>query len=232
MPSRFNEAIREFTRTVVSPFDVDAVLHRVTDQAATHFPAVGAGILLDNERGQLEFAAASNASVTAVGHVQDKARRGAAFDAYETGRMVVVDDLNVEERWPEFTRRALKLGLNAVIAAPLRAWGKTIGALSLYCDEPTSWTSDDREACDLLAAMAAGYIINASQLRTQRELSENLRAAIESRGIIERAKGMLIAQRGIDAAAAFELLRQASMAQNVKLRDVAQALLERGPNIA
>lgn len=226
MPDRLNEAVREFTRTVLNPFDLDALLQRVTEKATSALEATGTGIMLEGDDGELGFAAASNDLVRDVELVQDRAGVGPCVEAFATNEIVVVEDLRTDGRWQDYRERATRLGLRSVVGVPLNAWGQTIGVLNVYRGEPTAWSVTDLEACELLAAMAAGYILNASQMQAQHELSEHLQAALASRGIIERAKGIIMGREGVEAATAFETLRQASMKRNEKLRDVARRIVE------
>ena len=227
MPDRLNDAIREFTRSVVNPFDLDALLTSVTEKATSALQAAGAGIMLEGDDGDLGFAAASSDIVTEMELIQDRIGEGACAEAFARNEVIVVEDLHATSRWPDYSRRAKELGLGSVIGAPLNAWGQTIGVMNVYRFEPGSWSDADREACELLAAMAAGYILSASQMQAQHQLAEHLQAALASRGIIERAKGIIMISEGVDAATAFDRLRTASMARNQKLRDVAQQVVDR-----
>lgn len=233
MPDRLNEAVREFTRTVLNPFDLDALLQQVTEKASSTLRARGTGIMLEGDDGELGFAAASNDLVREVELAQDRTGTGPCVEAFTTNEIVVVEDLCTDTRWDDYGERATQLGLRSVVGVPLNAWGQTIGVLNVYRGEPAAWSQMDLEACELLAAMAAGYILNASQMQAQHELSEHLQAALESRGVIERAKGIIMGREGVDAATAFESLRQASMKRNEKLRDVArQIVAHAGDDIA
>lgn len=220
------DAIREFTGTILNPFDLDELLHRLTQQATTVVDAVGAGIMLTDEDGQLGFVAASEQLVVEAERHQHLVREGACHDAHAGNEVVVVDDLTTETRWPDYTPRVLGLGLRSVLGVPMNAHGQTIGVINIYRDHPSSWHEDDIASAEILASMGAGYILNANQLRAQHALAEQLEAAIESRDVIGQAKGLIMAETGIDADAAFGLLRSKSQQQNRKLRDVAQVLVE------
>jgi GAF domain-containing protein len=226
VPERLIEAIREFSRAVANPFDLDALLQRLTDHATVALHAAGAGIMLQDQRahGRLCFAAASSELITRAEQMQHDEQTGPCTEAFETNERVVAEDLANSGRWPGYSERAVELGLLSVVGVPLNAWGQTIGVLNVYRSDPSRWTGADLEACEIVAAMAAGYILNASNLRAQHELAENLQRALESRGLIERAKGIIMADRGVDATRAFDVLRHTSQQRNVKLRDVAEEI--------
>lgn len=216
------DAIREFTGTILEPFDLDELLHRLTRQATAAVGAVGAGIMLTGEDGWLGFVAASEALVVEAERHQNLVREGACHEAHATNEIVVVDDLTSETRWPEYTPRVLGLGLRSVIGVPMNAHGQTIGVINIYREHAAAWSDEDIGAAQILASMGAGYILNANQLKAQHTMSEQLHAAIGSRDLIGQAKGIIMAQVQIDSDAAFEVLRQRSQADNRKLRDVAE----------
>jgi len=221
------DAIREFTGAILNPFDLDELLHRLTRQATDAIDAVGAGIMLTADDGQLEFVAASEQLVVEAERHQHLVREGACHEAHASNRLVVVEDLVTETRWPEYRPRVIQLGLRAVLGVPMNAHGQTIGVINIYRDRPTRWSDEDIASAEILASMGAGYILNANHMRAQHTLAQQLQDAIASRDIIGQAKGILMAQLGLDADAAFDLLRTISQQQNLKLREVAQDLVER-----
>jgi len=188
--------------------------------------AVGAGIMLTDETGRLGFVAASEQLVVEAEQHQNLVREGACHEAHKTNEIVVVDDLTTETRWPEYCPRVLELGLRAVLGVPMNAHGQTIGVINIYREHPSEWSAKDIATAEIIAAMGAGYILNANQMRAQQALAEQLEAAIESRDVIGQAKGIIMVQADIDADGAFDLLRSMSQRQNRKLRDVAQTVVE------
>lgn len=225
MPERLTEALREFSRTFLSPYDLDDLLDRLLRQTTAALDATGAGIMLEAGPGRLGFAAATSEMIEQVEHIQADAHEGVCYEAYRTGRGLAVGDLRGEDRWPTYTRRALDQGMVAVIGVPLIAWGQTIGVLNVYRDTPQPWSEADLDACEIVATLGAAYILNTTQAQAQHRLAEDLRAALRSRGTIERAKGIIMGRTGVDADGAFEMLRKMSMDHNRKLRDVAEEII-------
>jgi GAF domain-containing protein len=221
------DVIHEFTNSLLNPYDLDELLVRLTGHATAVLDAAGAGIMLESRDGSLDFAAASCPAVTEIERHQDHVRSGACHEAYVTNTTITVDDIETADRWPTYRTKAIELGLCSVIGVPLNAHGQTIGVLNVYRAEPGAWSSEDVEACEILAAMGAGYILHANQLRASQELAEQLQEALDSRAIIERAKGLLMATEQVDAETAFKGLRQASMDANCKLRDIARDIVDR-----
>jgi len=225
IPDRLLTVIREFTENVVNPFDLDELLHRLLRQTIEVVDAAGAGIMLADDRGELHFVAASEERIVDAEREQTRLESGACFEAYTTGRIVVVKDLKTETRWPHYADHVTGLGLRAVLGVPMHAGGQRIGVMNIYQGVPTRWTHEQITTAEIVTAMGAGYVLNANQLRAQHELGEQLQAAIDSRDLIGQAKGILMSHGQVSADEAFELLRTRSQQQNRRLRDVAEAII-------
>jgi GAF domain-containing protein len=213
-------ALREFSATILNPYDLHELLHRLLGHATTVTDSDGAGILLAGEGG-LGFASASDDRVVQLEILQDRIETGACHEAFTTNQLVIVDDLAATDRWPIYQRRALELGFRSVIGVPLNACGQTIGVLNIYRHAPGSWSPSHVEAAEILAGMGAGYVLHSAEIRAQHELADQLQTALASRDTIGQAKGILMARHDIDADRAFDMLREMSQNVNLKLRDVA-----------
>jgi GAF domain-containing protein len=218
--------IREFTGTIINPFDLDELLHRLMQHATEVVGAAGAGVMLADLGGQLSFVAASDARVVDAEQRQAQLRSGACFEAYTVNAIVVAEDLGREDRWPDYARHVLDLGLRSVLGVPMNAFGRTVGVINVYREQPGPWSKEDVGAAEIITAMGAGYLTNANQLRQQHQLAEQLRGAIESRDVIGQAKGILMARNGVSADDAFDRLRRLSQQRNRKLREVAQGVID------
>ncbi len=141
-------------------------------------------------------------------------------------RVVDLPAMSVEERWGPFPSEALRHGVGSSLSLPLAVRQQPIGALNLYSRAERAYTDLSREIARLFAAQASVAVANAQVYEASRRLTEQLQEATLTRSVIEQAKGILIAERGCDEDTAFELLRAASQRQNVKLRDVAQRLVD------
>jgi GAF domain-containing protein len=220
------DVVRQFAVSLVEPGDLPVLLHRLTEDARTVFPAAGSGILLEDRTGHLQFAAASEERIVGIERHQERIESGACWEAYASERIVAVDDLEDEERWPEYRARALRVGLRAVLGIPMQVYGRTLGVMNIYRSDVTTWTEEDVACGEILATLAIGYVVHADQQLSQQRLADNLQRAIDTRDVIGQAKGVLMRDRGIDADAAFALLRERSQHTNRKLRDVAQRIVD------
>ncbi len=217
--------IREFTGSIVNPFDLDELLHRLMGHATQVVDAAGAGIMLAGEEGDLGFVAASEQRVVEAEQHQAELEAGACFEAYATNRVVTVEDLGTDGRWPDYAQRVASLGLRSVLGAPMNAFGQTIGVINFYRETPSRWSPEDVDAAEIITSMGAGYVLSANHLRAQHTLSEQLHAAISSRDIIGQAKGVLMAREDVNADAAFQMLRQRARHEGRTLRDLAQEIV-------
>jgi GAF domain-containing protein len=224
------DALREFARTIKNPFEIGDVLYRLNDTVSDILRAAGAGIMLGME-GNLQFVTASDARVSQAERLQDELDDGPCHEAFKRGQRIEIADLAHDDRWPEFSSQVRGLGLHAIAALPMRAFGEVIGALNVYRDTPGEWSDEDLDAGELLSDIASGYILNAQRLQASQRLAEQLRIALDSRVIIEQAKGVLAAKLRTDPDSAFNLLRRHARGTNRKLHDVARDVVTSGLEI-
>jgi GAF domain-containing protein len=207
-------------QSLVDTLDHTALLARDVIQAADY------AAITTLREGKPETLVATDPMVELLDQVQYDFERGPCLDAYRTGQVFRIDDTDHEDRWPEFARAAAARGVHCTLSLPLMADGEGIGALNLYSREPKAFSPADEAAARRFAQPAAVVVANAYLFWECRRLAENLEAAMTSRAVIEQAKGVLMAQRRIDADAAFDLLRQVSQRENVKLREIARRLVD------
>jgi GAF domain-containing protein len=162
-------------------------------------------------------------------HNQEEQQAGPCRDAYDTGEVVRVTDVREEAaRWPEFSATAARLDVAGVAGIPMRLADQIIGALNLYSPEPRAWTDEDIAVAGVLADVATSYVVNASKLHQQEQLSEQLQEALESRVVIEQAKGITAQQHAVTVDDAYQLMRRHARNNNASLRVVAEAIVAVG----
>jgi GAF domain-containing protein len=227
MRSELIRIVREFAGAIVNPYDPQDLLHRLTVSSVDLLAAAGSGIMLEDEDGRLAFAAASADRIMDIELHQELANEGACVEAFTDNGLVVVDDIQAEaKRWPRYAQRAQDNGMGAVIGVPMNAFGRTIGVINIYREAPTVWTEEDVSGAEIMAAIGAGYVVHASELRAHTDLTEQLQAAIDSRDVIGQAKGIIMARLSVDADEAFAMLRNLSQVRNIKLREVARQVVD------
>lgn len=149
--------------------------------------------------------------------------------AYTTGEVVRVTDLRKEStRWPEFTASAGRLNVVGLAAIPMRLDGKVVGTLNLYSTEPREWSDRDIAVAGVLADVATSYVVNASMRRQQEQLSQQLQKALDSRCVIEQAKGITAQQHSFSVDQAYQHMRTHARNNNARMRVVAEAIVAVG----
>lgn len=216
---RLADELTELARGLHHAEAPDDVLREAVSAAIDLVPGADAGsvtALIGGKR--VEHKAESGALPARVDAVMSEYDEGPCLDALAERRIIRVDDMRRETRWPEFAPRAAGLGALSLLAFPMFVKDDTFCALNLYAGEPHAFTVEAEHVGRLLAAHAAVAYSGA-----QRE--ENLLAAIETRDLIGQAVGLLMERYSITAGRAFDTLVRFSRQTNRKLRDVAAELI-------
>lgn len=218
----------DFARNLVSDYRIDDMLDMLCREVVEIMPVTGAGVMLTDEPGDLRFVAASNELVREIESLQIELGEGPCLRAYETGQQVIEDDLAAGSRFPAFGVRAVKAGIRGVYSFPMKVEGvdEHVGALNFYTATPGDFDEEDREAGQTLADVATTYIVNARTFERSVQLTGQLQHALETRIVVEQAKGMLAAQLGVTIPEAFERLRAHARRNRLKLHDVSRELID------
>ncbi len=217
----------ELADTMVSDFDVTDLLQRLVEHSVELLEADAAGLLLSDQRGSLQLMAASTEATRLLELFQLQSEEGPCLDCFRTGEQVIVPDLgSVRDRWPRFAGVAEEQGFRAVHAVPLRLRNDVIGAMNLFNKDPNALTPEDLSLAQALADVCTIGIIQERTIQHGELLVEQLQGALNSRVVIEQAKGLLADSRTLDMDEAFNRLRQMSRNTNTRLADVARALVE------
>jgi transcriptional regulator with GAF, ATPase, and Fis domain len=216
------EAFVSLADTLVTDYDVIDLLHRLCTDSVALLPVDAAGLMLSDQRGTLRVVSSSTEQAHLVELFQLQANEGPCLDCFRTSRQVVSPDLGHEARWPRFITHARQAGYHSVHALPLRLRSETIGALNLFASAPGELPPHALRVGQALADVATIGILQERALRRQEVLAEQLQAALNSRVIIEQAKGMLAERGRIDLPQAFTLLRTHARAHQQRLSDLAR----------
>ena len=217
----------EVADTLVVDFDIVDFLQMVTTRSADMTRAEAAGLVLANERNQLQFMAASQESVKLLELFQLQAEEGPCLDCFRYGAPVANADLaRAAERWPRFAPEAVRAGYRAVHAFPLRHRNKVIGALNLFSTSEGRIDANDGKVIQALADVATIGLLQQRAIAHGEILTEQLQVALRSRVTIEQAKGALARMRGVSVDEAFTLMRTHARQNHLKLTDLA---LDRHP---
>jgi GAF domain-containing protein len=229
MPISAERLAQVFVRvadTLVDDFDLLDFLHMVSVETSSLVDVRDAGLLLADHRGRLQLMAASDERTQMLELFQVQTVEGPCQDCFRGGRAVVNADLRAAgDRWPRFAPRAVAAGFRSVHAFPLRLRQEVIGALNLFGEDVGAMDPADIAIVQALADVATIGLLQERALRRGEVLSEQLQAALNSRVVVEQAKGALAQIHGISTDEAFILLRDYCRRHQVRIGDVALAVV-------
>jgi GAF domain-containing protein len=225
-----SEALTSLTRFLVTDAPIGDILLQVANTTVDALPgAEMAGITMGGEDGKPVTGVFTDDEAPEIDTAQYSSQNGPCLDAWRTKTIVRIDDMaDAADTYPEFSKASKAHGVMSTLSLPLIAAERGVGALNLYSRSTDAFSEEDERLGMELASTAAVVLSNASAYWTAHELSQNLSEAMKSRATIEQAKGMLMARSdNLTPDEAFDLLRKASQRENVKLRDIAQRLVNR-----
>jgi GAF domain-containing protein len=220
----------ELADTLVDDFDVVDLLTLLTDRCVEVLGVSAAGLMLVSAEGDLRVVASSSEAMRVVELFELQSQEGPCLDAFRRGEPVVNQDLSaVGGRWPRFAPVAVEAGFRSVHAVPMRLRGRIIGGLNLFLTEAGAMEESDVLAAQAMADVATIAILQHRAAIEAQTLNEQLNLALNSRIVIEQAKGILAERAGLDMEHAFVRLRREARNHNLRLVDVARAVIDGTP---
>jgi hypothetical protein len=219
-------AFSEVALSLFAAGTVEGTLQQIVDLAEHAVDGCDAAGVLVVSAGRAETAAASRPLVVQLDQMQIDAEEGPCMDAALRGSTFYATDLHEDPRWPTFGRRALALGVRSVLAYSLSA--DRLSALNLYGRLPAAFGATDRAQGQLFATLARLALDSAEERAADDIRAANLAEALRTRELIGQAQGILMERERITADQAFDVLRRASQHMNIKLRAIAENLVETG----
>ena len=214
--------------TMVDDYDIVELLQSLVDACRDLLNTTAAGILLADGRGDLELVASTSEASRLVEIMQLGAQAGPCIECYRTGAAISVPSIaDVPDEWASFRDSALDQGFASVEALPLRLREATIGTLNLLRSETGSAPEADMVAARAFADVATIGILHERSIRESEVLSQQLQLALNSRVVIEQAKGVVSFTNGVPVDEAFDLIRGYARRHRLPLSDVAGRLVRR-----
>jgi GAF domain-containing protein len=220
--------LRELAQVALVDRSLPEVLSDVVAIAARGIPGAEASSITLLRAEKAYTAAHFGEMALAADELQYAHGYGPCMDAGRGGVLLRIDDMRTETRWPDYVAHVLTATpVLSSLSVPLPYQGSAIGALNNYSTKPAAFASPEslRAGTDVAEVIAVA-VANADAHAQLFDQAHNMRVAMESRAVIEQAKGVLMAQRHVDAEQAFEILREASQRYNRKLRDIAAGIVE------
>ncbi|MEV6547697.1 GAF and ANTAR domain-containing protein [Streptomyces sp. NPDC051597] len=222
-------AFVDLADTLVQDFDVIGFLHTLADHCVHLLDVASAGVLLATPAGQLVDAAASDERTRRLELASIEWDEGPCRDCFRTKKPVpdvALATLSARMRWPRFAPRATELGFTSVVAAPLRLHDQVIGSLNLFRDRPGPLDDSQVRLAQALADTATIGVLQQRAVSEQMTVTAQLQAALDSRVIIEQAKGYLANRRGTGVEEAFILMRRYARDHQTRLTEIARQVLQ------
>jgi GAF domain-containing protein len=198
---------------------VEETVEAVLQFALQAVKCTHAGVALSHRGGRVETVAVTDPVVEQSDQLQLECDEGPTLDVLAERDTILVPDTIGELRYPDWAPKVAALGLRSVLSVRLATTGSTLGVLQLFNTEPYAFETGDDAVAHILARHASVALANARQ-------EASLWQAIDARKLVGQAQGILMERFGIDSDQAFAVLRRYSQDNNIKLRDVAQRLID------
>jgi len=225
---RINDAFVRVAGTLVDNYDVVDLLSTLVHTCTQLLDVQSGGILLADGTGMLELVASTSEEAETVEVMIVAAGAGPCIDSFKTGSVVSVPDIAADsDLWPRFRRTALDQGFRAAHATPLRLHGEVIGAMNLLSTEPGALSVRDAELAQALADVATVGILHERSFRQPEVVAAQLHLALDTRILVEQAKGVLAQVRSCTMTEAFDALRDYARVHEITLRAAAEGVVNR-----
>jgi GAF domain-containing protein len=222
----FAQMLVDLADTLVADFDVVELLTRLADGCVDVLDVSAAGLMLSGPDGALRVMASSSEATLLLELFELQMKDGPCLECFRTGKPVVNQDLAATNSpWPRFAAEALGAGFRSVHALPMRLRGTVIGALNLFHTDAGEMQAADVEAAQALADVATIAILQHRATVEAQVLNQQLQNALNSRVVIEQAKGVVAEREHVSMEQAFSALRTHARRRNLRLVDVAQAVI-------
>jgi GAF domain-containing protein len=217
----------ELADNLVEDFDVIDVLTVLTDRCVEVLDVDSAGVMLVAPGGELQVVASSSDAMRGLELFELQANEGPCVDCFVSGEAIVNLELSaVDAKWPRFARRAVADGFHSVHALPMHLRGRTVGALNMFRTSQGPLRDDDVLVAQALADVATIAIIQHQVALGAAMLNTQLSEALNSRIIIEQAKGKVSEACGLDMDRSFQRIRNHARNHNLRLTDLARGIAE------
>ncbi|GAA1610455.1 GAF and ANTAR domain-containing protein [Kribbella sancticallisti] len=220
---RLTQVFIELADTLVADFDLVDFIGVLADAAVELLEVDAAGLMLADEDGALQVMTASDDRAELVELFELQQQEGPCPDCFRSASPVVNVDL---ARWPRLAEVAAAAGYASAHSLPLRLRGEIIGVLNLFRSSTAALSDEDSRLGQALADMATIGLLHEREVRGRKALAEQLQRALDSRVLIEQAKGMLAERSGLSLPDAFAAMRAYARGTGCGLGSVAHGVLD------
>ena len=229
-PPDAGAALERLGRLSLRELSMDSLLQTVADLAKTVMPGNPEASVLLLVKGRPTTVVSTGELATDLDETQYEQGQGPCLHAARTGDLTEIPDTRADDRWPDYLPRAVEHGNLSSLSIPLAIDQdeQVSGALNVYARRPDAFDEASRSVATRFAPYAAVAAGNLHAYQSARDMADNLQTALESRAVIDQAKGILIERFKLTPDQAFQQLARASMLTNRKVRDIADHLVRTG----
>jgi GAF domain-containing protein len=226
--AQINNAFVAVADTLTSDFDVVDLLHTLVEQCTHILDTTAGGLMLVDGDGQLQLMTSTSEAADLVEVMQIAASDGPCIECFTTGAAVSVPDIeSIDGKWPAFQKAARESGFRSAHATPLKLRDQVIGTMNLFGTKPQALSARDAAVAQALSDVATIGILQERLVREGNIVAEQLHSALDSRIVIEQAKGIISHSLSIDMDEAFGVLRAHARNNNLTIRFVAEEITNR-----
>ena len=225
---RAGAALEQLGQLSLRGQSLDVLLKRVVDLSKDVMPGEPEASILVMVKDRPTTAVSTGDLATRLDETQYAEGYGPCLHAATTGELTEIPDTRIETRWAEYSKRAAEEGNLSSLSVPLPIDEDMVGALNIYARRPHAFDEESRAEALRFGPYAGVALSNIHAYSSARDLAANMQAALESRAVIDQAKGILMERHKLTADQAFQLLAHASMRTNTKLREIAEHLVMTG----
>lgn len=226
--ARLNTALIAAADTLITDFDVLELLHTLVERCTSIIDIDAGGLMLVDGNGQLQLMTSTSTTADLVEIVQLNADRGPCIDCFTTGTAVSVPNIqHTDGRWPEFQKAAMQNGFFSAHATPLKLHGRVIGTMNLFANKRGALTEHDVAVAQALSDVVTIGILQEQVVRDGNILAAQLNRALDSRILMEQAKGIVSQTVSLTMDQAFAAIRTHARNNNLTIRAVAAGINDR-----
>ncbi|HET9647587.1 MAG TPA: GAF and ANTAR domain-containing protein [Microlunatus sp.] len=226
-PAGLESSLRKLT-SAEPDTDLVRTLATISRACLALFGVDGCGVMIVDEQNTLREIAASDPDGHALERAELQTQQGPCTDAYIANRLVATTDLRTDPRWPKLATTVYDKPIRAVMGIPIRLGGGPVGTLDVLRHQPHHWTDSERAALQRYGDVIETALAAALAAHSSSDLASQLQYALDSRILLERSIGFLMASHDLDPLDAFNLLRRTARTSRCRIGAVAEELLRTG----
>ena len=225
--TRVNAAFVAVADTLTTDYDMVDLLHTLVQECVGILGMQAGGLMLVDNTGELQLMTSTSEAAGFVEVMQLNASAGPCIDCFRTGKAVSVKEVSESTPWPAFRASASQQGFRSVLATPTKLRGRIIGTMNLFGTHAGEVSARDAAVAQALADVATIGILQERVIRESHLMEEQLHRALDSRIVIEEAKGVIANDLSLSLDGAFGLLRTYARNRNLTIRSVAEQVSNR-----